>query len=413
MLKKIKVSDARIGMFVQKLDGPWLDHPLWKSRFVLQQASDLEKLKHSTLEYIWIDTDKGDDVAAVGKTPIGPAATPAPGDAHRMPPTASAERGATVSLEQEIRSAAAVVKRGRVAVMRMFEHARLGKAIDADECLPLVQDICDSIDRNPGAVISLARLKTSDNYSYMHSVAVCALMIALARQLGHDESQSREAGMAGLLHDVGKAALPLDVLNKPGKLSPAEYAIVQAHPVVGHQMLLEAQAVPFQALDVCLHHHERPDGRGYPEGLQGSELSLVARMGAICDVYDAITSDRPYKSGWDPAISLAKMASWKGQFDEQVLHAFVRALGIYPTGSLVKLRSGKLAIVLEQSEGTGLSPVVKTFFSTRTHQRLMPERVDLSRSADAIVSREDPSAWGFGQLNELWLDGEILRRASD
>ena len=165
----------------------------------------------------------------------------------------------------------------------------------------------------------------------MHSVAVCALMVALARQLGHDDAACRDAGLAGLLHDLGKAAMPLDILNKPDKLSPAEFAIIRSHPVRGHEMLLESKGAPQAALDVCLHHHERVDGEGYPHRLSGERLSQLARMGAVCDVYDAITSNRPYKAGWDPSVSIARMASWKGQFDEAVFGAFVRSLGIYPT----------------------------------------------------------------------------------
>ncbi|MEF8710350.1 MAG: HD domain-containing phosphohydrolase [Candidatus Accumulibacter propinquus] len=155
----------------------------------------------------------------------------------------------------------------------------MGKAVDTHGAQRLVEEISDSVSRNPGAVISLARLKTADDYTYMHSVAVCALMIALARQLALDEQQTRSAGIAGLLHDLGKAAMPMDVLNKPGKLTDAEFAIIKSHPEEGYRMLLEARQVDDVALDVVLHHHEKTDGSGYPKRLKGAEISLFRQDG--------------------------------------------------------------------------------------------------------------------------------------
>jgi len=288
----------------------------------------------------------------------------------------------------------------------------MGRALDAEKCLPLVDEISSSVWRNPGAIISLARLKTHDDYTYMHSVAVCALMVSLARQLGMDENASREAGMAGLLHDMGKALMPLDVLNKPGKLSDTEYGVMKTHPERGHDLLVEGKGVGTAVLDVCLHHHERPDGTGYPHRLSGDALTRVARMGAVCDVYDAITSNRPYKDGWDPADSIAKMASWSGQFDSVVFQAFVKSLGIYPIGSLVRMRSGRLGVVVEQGSASLMAPRVKVFFSTRSNMPITPETIDLAarHCADAILAREPVERWNFPHLDELWAGPETLRR---
>ena len=158
------------------------------------------------------------------------------------------------------------------------------------------------------------------------------------------------------------------------------------------------------ALDVCLHHHEKVNGRGYPKGLVGDEISLFAKMGAVCDVYDAITSNRPYKTGWDPSDSLTKMAAWtkEGHFDERVFQGFVKSIGIYPTGSLVKLQSGRLAVVVEQGRASLLSPVVRVFFSTKSNQPIPMEMLDLGKTVDQIVSRESKSHWGFQNLDQLW-----------
>ena len=287
----------------------------------------------------------------------------------------------------------------------MFEEARMGKAVDTGGARKLVEDINDSVTRNPGALISLARLKTADDYTYMHSVAVCAMMVALARQMGLDEENTRLAGLAGLMHDIGKACMPMHVLNKPGKLTDAEFSVIKSHPVEGHRMLLSGENVPPMVLDVCLHHQEKVDGSGYPEGLDSQTISLYAKMGAVCDVYDAITSNRPYKAGWDPAESLRKMAEWsKGHFDATVFQAFVKSLGIYPIGSLVKLTSGRLGVVVEQTGKSLTMPMVKVFFSTKSNLRIVPSLVDLSAAgmAEKIVSREDPAKWRFNDLDELW-----------
>ena len=297
----------------------------------------------------------------------------------------------------------------------MFNEARMGRAIDHQGCVALVEDISASVRRNPGALVSLARLKTQDDYSFMHSVAVCALMVALARQMGLDEDDCRAAGLAGLLHDVGKALMPLGVLNTPGRLPDAEYTLMRTHAERGHELLQQGAEVPPEALEVALHHHERLDGTGYPHGLVGEGTGLFARMGAVCDVYDAITSNRPYKEGWDPAESISKMASWKGHYDPVIFSAFVQSLGIYPTGSLVRLDSGLLAVVVEQVPGGLVSPKVRVFFNTRNQLPVAPRLLDLSRPgvADRIAGRESNAETRFKHLDTLWAEpaGERHRKA--
>jgi HD-GYP domain-containing protein (c-di-GMP phosphodiesterase class II) len=211
---------------------------------------------------------------------------------------------------------------------------------------------------------------------------------------------------------MGKAVMPLEVLNKPSKLTRDEFDVMKTHPQRGFDLLQEGRGVGELTLDVCLHHHERPDGAGYPHRLAGAALSQAARMGAVCDVYDAITSNRPYKSGWDPAESIAQMASWSGQFDPAVFQGFVKSLGIYPIGSLVRMRSGKLAVVIEQAEGSLVAPRVKVFFSTRSGLPILPEVLDLASPSchDAIVARESNTQWKFPHLDELWAGAETLRK---
>lgn len=421
MLQKIRVDQLRLGMHLHEMCGAWLDHPFWKTKFVLRDPMDLKKLQESGIKEVWIDDAKGlpalpeaPNVAPRRDMPEKAAAKPARSSPSFPEPAAPREPPrATTGLQEEVRKAASIVQQGRQAVVSLFNEARMGKALDASGCAALVDEVASSVWRNPGAVVSLARLKTRDDYTYMHSVAVCALMISLARQLGLSEEQAREAGMAGLLHDMGKAVMPLEVLNKPGKLTDDEFNIMKTHPGRGHELLLSGESVSEVALDVCLHHHERPDGQGYPHGLVDEQISLYAKMGSVCDVYDAITSNRPYKAGWDPAESIGKMASWrKGQFDEAVFQAFVKSLGIYPTGSLVRMKSGRLGVVVEQSESSMVSPRVKVFFSTKSEMRIPVELIDLSSTScnDAIAGRESNEKWNFQHLDELWAGAEALRK---
>ena len=226
-------------------------------------------------------------------------------------------------------------------------------------------------------------------------------MIALGRQLGLKDEELKQAGIAGLLHDIGKVFIPHEVLNKPGKLTEEEFNIVKTHPLKGWEFLKNSNEVNELTLDVCRHHHERVDGKGYPDKLSGETLTLFARMGAVCDVYDAITSDRCYKKGWEPAESIRKMAEWKnGHFDEVIFHAFVKTVGIYPTGSLLKLKSGRLGVVTDQSKSSLTKPLVKVFFSTRSNAHILQEIIDLSKSTDSIANLENPLQWGFN-LNEI------------
>ena len=403
MLKRIPIEQLCVGMFLQKLEGSWLEHPFWRNAFLIKTQSELNELIASGVREVCIDTSKGADVPATPGKPSTQAIAAKQPESHEP-------EVVKVEMKQELERAAKICANAKHAVKTMFQEARMGQALNAKQAMTLVKEISSSVARNPGALISLARLKNKDDYTYMHSVAVCALMISLARQLGLESEEVHELGLAGLLHDIGKMEISLDIINKPGKLTDEEFVVMRTHSLAGHSLLLEGNGVGEIALDVCLHHHEKMDGSGYPHKLSGEQISLYAKMGAVCDVYDAITSNRPYRSGWDPADALRKMAEWtNGHFDPVIFQAFVKSLGIYPIGSLVKLESGRLAVVVEQNQASLLKPKVKVFFSTKSNLRILPEVINLSQAGmrDKIVAIEDPTQWKFPDLEQLWSDGAI------
>ena len=242
MLKRIHVQHLSLGMFIHEFCGSWMEHPFWRTRFLLQEAADLQRIGASNIHEVWIDTAKGLDVPSSASAI---SREQADAEVERELLQASTD-SATETLQpcaiaEEIERAAQICAHGKQAVLSMFNEARMGQAIAPAQARALVDEISQSVTRNPQALISLARLKTADDYTYLHSVAVSALMVALARQLGMKEEGVRLAGMAGLLHDLGKAHIPLEILNKPGKLTEAEFDIIRSHPRQGHAMLMSRQ----------------------------------------------------------------------------------------------------------------------------------------------------------------------------
>ncbi|MBI1624306.1 HD-GYP domain-containing protein [Comamonas suwonensis] len=398
MLKRIAVEHLCPEMFVHEFCGSWMEHPFLRTRFLLTQPSDLERLRATTVRQVWIDTSKGADLP-VEIVAAKEVASPAD-EADQQP----APQIKPISTSKELHQAREIIGQARETLKTMLQDIRLGHSPDLPASVQLVDEMTLSIKRNPHALISLVRLKTADNYSYMHSIAVGALMIGLARRMGQDDDSVRQAGLVGLLHDVGKTRVPLAVLNKPGPLDQQEWAIMKAHSQWGFE-ILQPLGLDEAITEACLHHHEKVDGSGYPDGLKQGEISLLARMASICDVYDAITSDRPYKEGWQPAIALQRMAQWAPQqFDKSIFEQFVQTVGIYPLGSLVRLQSEHLAVVIDVSESRLLTPQVKRFYCLREQRRITPEIVDLATpiARNSITGREDPADWPFKNLEDLW-----------
>lgn len=403
MLKRISIQQLQIGMYLEEFCCSWMEHPFWRSGFVITDAKDIERIRSSSISEVWIDSSKGIDIS-----PGGPSVSPA--EAQSFVETElnqlarEDDHTKIASTTEEYARAAEICGDAKQRVAAIFNDVRMGKNVELDGAQQLVEQVIKSVARNSSALISLVWLKRESEFTYMHSVAVCALMVALAKRMGLNHQQTQTAGLAGLLHDLGKAVLPIELLHKPEKLSPDEFEVIRRHPQEGTR-LLQDSGVSAEIIDVCLNHHARADGSGYPNKCKVNEISLLARMAAVCDVYDAISSGRPYKAAWNPAESIRKMTEWlSAQFDPVVFHAFIKCIGIYPVGSLVRLSSGRLGVVVGQSGTSLLAPDVKVFFSTKFNTRIPEEIVELSAlgGSESIEAREDPAKWNFPDLLSLW-----------
>ena len=407
MLKKIPVARLRPGMFIHELCGDWMSHPFWRAQFILKGEGDLRRIVEAGIQHVYIDTARGlDDVEAVAAEEVQAAVEQEIVNALSAPQ----EPIVRVSVREELARAKRIHEQAHKVIRSMMSDVRLGNAVSLDDAEPVVEAITGSVLRNGGALMGLIGIKNKDDYTFLHSVSVCTLMIAFGRSLGLDGDELRQGGIGGLLHDIGKMKVPDEVLNKPGRLTDAEFDLIKKHPGDGHAVLLETPGIGPIPLDITRHHHERLDGRGYPDGLAGDAISTMARMAAIVDVYDAITADRCYHNGMPAAEALRKMWEWStDHFDQKLLQAFMRCVGIYPVGSLVRLESGRLGVVVEQNEGSLLTPKLRVFFSTRANGYIKPELLDLGRKlgnggGGRIVSAEAPDKWGVDPQRFLLAD---------
>ena len=409
---RVRKEDLRLGMFIQSLDGSWFDHPFWKSKFLLTSEDDLRELQGSDVT-VWVDESKSLAPAIAHLVAPAPAPEPSPHASLREELTPETPKAAPVEPRRqraprtnEFHAAQTVLEDCKTAVGDLFNQIRSGNAEAAiAEAAPVVSGIAESVERNPDAFITLTRIRTLDEYTYMHSVAVSALMINLARQLQLPPDYVQQAGTAGLFMDVGKGFLPPELLHKTGPYAVADWVEMRRHPELGAKAVSASGDMSKIVADVCLHHHEKYDGTGYPHGLKGDEISLFARMAALCDTYDALASERPHRRALGPADAVAEMYKLKGHFDESLLTTFIRSIGIYPVGSLVRLESRMLGCVSAQRRDSLTRPVVRVFYSIPQRTHVPVHELDLAEvpQPDKIVAREEPDRWGLGDWNNFAL----------
>ena len=319
MRKRVRVNQLRVGMYVEDVETSEQQKALRFRPFLISSAGQIEEIMASRVMTIVIDIAKGVDVEGTTSPPR-----------HSGRITFYAKLNATFSAG-DLKRARRCIEDTRPQIRQMLSDARINSSFASDAANAAVERIMSEAFANTGALVAVAKLKEKDELTFLHSLAVSALMITFGRSLGHREEDVRTLGLGGLVHDLGKMSLPDEILKKSGKLTAAEMDLVRGHPERGYEMISKAGRVPQQVLDVCRYHHEKYDGSGYIARLAGKQIPYVARLAAICDVYEALTTIRPYKHAFSQSEAINVMLSSPGHFDSHLLSAFISKMVISGT----------------------------------------------------------------------------------
>ncbi len=316
MRKRIRLGQVRIGMFVEELEVSSSQSSVAGRRFLISSQADVARLMGIHVLSLVIDTEKGRDLDADDSSP---------NVFDRS--SFEAELASKFTVEQ-ISRARNTIDETRPNISNLHAQARVQQTFHLDVANETVEKVMADAMTNANALISMAKLKDKDEATFLHSLSVSALMVTFGRNLKMDEETIRFLGLGGLVHDLGKTALSVDLLRKPGQLTAEEFALIRTHPQHGYEMAAQITDMPKAILDICLYHHEKFDGSGYPKQLAGRSIPLVARIAAICDVYDALTTVRPYKRSMSQAEAIDMMLRSQGHFDPELLKIFVSKMVI-------------------------------------------------------------------------------------
>jgi putative nucleotidyltransferase with HDIG domain len=307
------------------------------------------------------------------------------------------------SLSEELSRAGQTYQQAARLLGGLLDNARHGLPITLGTVKPVVESITGSVLRNSDALMTLCRLQQGQDETLLHSLGVGVMMVVFGKSLGLDLATLHQYALGGLLHDIGKTKVAAEILDKPARLSEEEMRYLKSHVVQGAAIARQLPGVSRTALEIIEQHHERYDGSGYPRGLHGEAIAYAGRVAAIVDVYDTITSCHAYRSQDLPSEALKQLFSLSAaQFDPALVEAFVRCIGVYPVGSLVRLRSGRLAVVTRQNAGEALlQPQVRIIYDSLSRSYLAPLDVDLAQTdaqEDGIVACELAADWGIDPL---------------
>jgi len=331
---KIHVYELKIGMFVSELEIPWEDSPFLLQGFDLKSQSDIKAIQ-DVCDYVVIDPARQKlihgEVSKKNEQLF----------LHAFKKTAT-------SHEQ----ASALVK-------GVMDDIRFGNSLNTKAAKEVVSHSVDQVLESPDIMLLFTQLKNQDEYTSQHSLNVCVLSILLAKHLNYSKEELNDIGICGLLHDIGKLKIPLEILNKPDKLTENEARVMCTHTTLGRNILMSARDLYTGAVDVAYTHHEQLDGGGYPRGLKGEYISVYARIVSIVDAYDAITSDRIYKRGRLHLEAIKILMNAKGKhFDASLVLKFIDCIGIYPVGNAVEMKNGEVGVVIAANPKNKTKPKV-------------------------------------------------------
>lgn len=398
---KIYTSDLELGMYVSGLDRPWLETPFVLQGFRIETVEDLRTLR-KFCQFVFIDTEKSsqEEYTLQRKVRIQRPRIPK----QAMFPTRKLKTYAdSADWTEEFPRAETAVRELSTGIEEIFHQAAGGAALDVVRVKRSVEPMIDSISRNPDACIWLARLKQQDQYTYQHSLGASIWAVALGRQLGLPRSDLRSLAIGGLLFDVGKLRVDPELLNTDRQLTSEEFTELRNHVVYGAEMIGATGLMNTDVIAMVTHHHERHNGSGYPRGLRGDEIPIFARIAAIVDCYDAITSHRAYARAMSPSTAIKMLYDAKDtDFQAELVEEFIQAVGIYPAGTLVELSSGEVAVVVAEYRTRRLRPRVMVLLdadkqplgSVRTVD-LLHETQDANGQPLDIAKSLEPDAYGI------------------
>jgi len=373
MIRKIPTASLRTGMYVVDTGLDWTEHPyLYAEEGVIGSEDQLTALISDGYEQAFVDTDRGTYAwdLTTGKRPEQEVRDGVIGQT-------SGWAKPEVPLSREIHRAKAVYSESLAFAKDFMTSAKDGK-VDYEAAGELVQGMLSSVTRNHDALISLTKLKSFDEYTFTHCINVSVLATAFGNYLGLSHHDLNDLGAAALFHDVGKSLVPAKILNKPGKLTDQEFLIMKKHPERSYFLLREKKGIPKRVLRGIAEHHEKYNGAGYPRGLAGDDIHPFARIIAVADVYDALTSRRVYKPPMMPSKALTILYGMRGKdFHPGKAETFIKFLGIYPVGSLVRLSDGRHGVVVGSNPDAPLSPTVIIAFDAAM-QPIAREQLDLA-----------------------------------
>ena len=340
---RIHTSELKLGMFVSKLDRPWIESPFLIHGFVIHNQQQLQQIQ-ALCQHVYIDITRDNSAKRASRG---------------AKPSRTTQYQTSKSFSDNLGDAKLVHGKAKTVVKNMFENFRTGHLFEVSAMREAVNDCVDNIIANPDSMLWLSMIKNKDEYTAEHSLNVALLSIALGRAEGLPRQALLDLGVCAMLHDVGKVKIPEEILNKEGNLDDNQFAIMRMHTVHGKKLLLGQKNLPDAAVDVALSHHEKVDGSGYPRGLKADEIPYLVKIVAIADSYDAMTSGRVYSVAKPAAEALKLLLQSKdSHHDAKLLNKFIDCIGVYPIGSIAELNSGEIGIVLPSLSENNLQPNV-------------------------------------------------------
>ena len=369
MRKTVPVAELRFGMYIAELDRPWTDTPFRFQGFVLSTEEQLEALR-KYCKTVVVDSEK----SALANAPRA--------GMQYFGKTVYAEKA---TVEQELAPARGAYTSSHAMVQETLAMVRIGRNLDAERVRGAVKSLTESVLRNPNAMLLFSQLREKGEYTASHSLDVSIYMTAFGRFLQLEQQQVELLGYVGLLQDIGKVRLPKALLEKRGRLTPEEFEQAKLHVSYSVEILRATAGIPIELPRLAVLHHERYDGSGYPNRLQGAHIGMIGGIAAIVDTYDAMTVQRPYADAVAPSAAISNLYKWRGVFfDAGLVEQFIRFIGIFPVGSLVELNSGEVGVVISQNPEERLKPRVMVIRDAKGAELRPQKLLDLSRSPKAM-----------------------------